>query len=898
MSRILAIALAMLTTTAALASGPSGVTHVQAVNRSIAACAARPLPSNPPRVVSPELAEAVKRRVATWHENRRTRFPGLSVAIRWDDGREITAVSGVADAASGRRVTAGTPFALASVSKPFTAALALLLDACGVMPLNTRVAQLVPYADVRPEATIEDLLRHEGGMSDWLTDKYSRMDWLIAHPNGKVGPRTAVRGLLPRGEIGDFEYSNSSFTLVTLASEVATGLNWQALMQELLLSPLQLNETQFGPVSGASRTHIWSSGRMRPFGQRGWGPTKSVAAVLRGAGDLFSTPRDLARFGELLYGDRLLQGAQTQRINGIANLTGLPWSYTIGTMMDRSWLGALRTYGHTGGYSGVSTTLRRVPELGVTLAVTANGMGTPGNYADELAIELIDLLDVPAPAPAQAVAGALGAGLHAAIRANPEPFPIAEGSNQTICGDPRSDPAGLRWVSISSGSWSGVLTGAEELPAGDLVVVGRGLMRAGDVRVRGSAIWRPAKGTWSPFGSFVRSDGSVADLTGIALDAVRKRLYVSGDFRAVISGGRRTAVSGVAQLNLQTGKWSPLGGGIRGGATRVRAIDVDEFSGALAVAGDFSRAGGVGSPRIAVWHPTDGWSAINGAIPTQVSGEVEAIAISESGAVSVSGYLSMGGVETLVARWNPDLRTWRTLATSSLLGDAPRTLAVERDGNLILGTGVSWYGSPLLRESALSGYGWERLGAGVSLPRKSTWISALAATQGGGVLVGGTFTESGGEAIEHIARWDPARRTLQPIGGGLPVQPDLLASSARVDAYAAMRVRGAPGSNGQLCLVALALPAPSAPSTPTVTPRRRSLLIQWDNASLSAVTGWIATVRGGTGGSRSCITTAAEEECLVEGLAPNTRYRVTLRAYRVPTGPGEASPSVSTTTRR
>jgi CubicO group peptidase (beta-lactamase class C family) len=47
------------------------------------------------------------------------------------------------------------------------------------MPLNTRVAQLVPYADVRPEATIEDLLRHEAGMSDWLTDKYSRMDWLI-----------------------------------------------------------------------------------------------------------------------------------------------------------------------------------------------------------------------------------------------------------------------------------------------------------------------------------------------------------------------------------------------------------------------------------------------------------------------------------------------------------------------------------------------------------------------------------------------------------------------------------------------------------------------------------------------------------------------------------------------
>ena len=898
MRRAFALALTLFTATWALAGGPNGVTHVRAVNRSVSECAARPLSPNPIRPVAAALTEAVQRRVSTWQENRRTRFPGASVAIRWDDGRAITAVSGVADTASGRRVTAGTPFALASVSKPFTAALALLLDACGIMPLNTRVAQLVPYADVRPEATIEDLLRHEAGMSDWLTDKYSRMDWLISHPNGKVGPKTAVRGLLPRGAIGDFNYSNSSFTLVTIAAEVATGRGWRDLMQELLLDPLGLSETQFGPVIGAARTHIWSRGRMRPFGQSGWGPTKSVAAVLRGAGDLFSTPRDLVVFGELLYGDRLLEGSQTQTINGIANLTGLPWSYTIGTMMDRSWLGALRTYGHTGGYSGVSTTLRRVPELGVTIAITANGTGTPGNYADDLAIELIDLLDVPAPAPAQAAAGALGAGLLAATRANPEPFPVVSSYGADVCGDLTSNPAGLRWVKIGSGSWSGVLTGAVELPNGELVVVGRDLTRAGGVRVRGSAIWRPATGAWSDFGSFLRSDGSVANLSGMALDVARKRLYVSGDFRAVASGGRRTSVSGIAQLNLQTGKWSPLGGGIRGGATHVRAINIDEASGALAVAGGFTRAGGIASPRIAVWMPEDGWRAINAASTLQITGEVEAITISRSGAVSVSGHLSLGGVSTLVARWSAESRSWRALATSALLGDAPHTLAVEEDGNLVIGTGVSWYGSPLLRESALSGYGWERLGAGVSFPRKNTWISALTSTQEGGVLVGGTFTESGDQSLAHIALWDPALRTLRAVGNGLPVQPDLLASSPGVQAYAAMRIRGEPGSSGQLCLVAYTLPAPPAAPTPRVTPRRRSLTIRWDASANSLVAGWTVNVRGSNGTARTCVADAAESECIVEGLAPNTRYRVTLRAYRVPSGPGEASAVVLTTTRR
>jgi len=485
-------------------------------------------------------------------------------------------VSGVADSNSGRKVTPATPFALASVSKPFTAVLALLLDACGVMPLETRAASLVPYADVRPEATIEDLLRHEGGMSDWLTDKYTRMSWLVRNANGKVGAKTAVQNLLPRGEIGDFDYSNSSFTLVTLAAEKATGVSWRELMQELIIKPIGLTETAFGPVAGASRAHIWSRGKMRPFGQSGWGPTKSVAAVLRGAGDLFATPRDLARFGELLWGDRLLEGSQTQLINGIANLTGLPWSYTIGSMMDRSWLGTLRTYGHTGGYSGVSTTLRRIPELGVTIAVTANGMGTPGNYADDLAISLINLLDVPAPIPAQAIAGITGAGLTAAERANPEPFPAEPPPAFTACGDPEAGGASERWIDLASGEsadWRGAVTSMVELPDGRLLVAGRGLTRAGGVAVQGVAQRNPVTGTWSALASLTQENGAVGDVYAMRVDSTRGVVYVGGSFSSVRAGSTRVRVNGLAQLNLKSRTWSSVGRGVSGGGPLVRAME-------------------------------------------------------------------------------------------------------------------------------------------------------------------------------------------------------------------------------------------------------------------------------------------------------------------------------------
>ncbi|MFM7781695.1 MAG: serine hydrolase domain-containing protein, partial [Candidatus Limnocylindrus sp.] len=540
----------------------------------------------------------------TWRENRRTRYPGLSVAIRWDDGRSATAVSGVADSSSGRKVTPATPFALASVTKPFTAALALLLDACGVMPLETRAASLVPYADVRPEATIEDLLRHEGGMSDWLTDKYTRMSWLIQHPNGKVGAKTAVQNLLPRGEVGDFDYSNSSFTLVTLAAEKATGVGWRELMQELIIKPLGLTETAFGPVPGASRTHIWARGKMRPFGQPGWGPTKSVAAVLRGAGDLFATPRDLARFGELLWGDRLLEGSQTQLINGIANLTGLSWSYTIGSMMDRSWLGTLRTYGHTGGYSGVSTTLRRIPELGVTIAVTANGMGTPGNYADDLAINLVALLDAPAPSAAQAVAGASGAGLTAAIRANPEPFPVTPPASLLACGGSGTGANGApSWLDLSStesGEWSGAVTALAELPDGRLVAGGAALTRASGIAVSGLAVRDPTDGRWAPFASLTRADGSAATVSSIRVDEARQRLYVGGDFVRVGNSKSSIAAKGIAMLNLKGGRWKALGIGLRGGVI-VRSIDLDEASGRIVAGGRFAVPGNSKTVNVGVW---------------------------------------------------------------------------------------------------------------------------------------------------------------------------------------------------------------------------------------------------------------------------------------------------------
>jgi hypothetical protein len=721
-----------------------------------------------------------------------------------------------------------------------------------------------------------------------------------------------VQNLLPRGEIGTFDYSNSSLTLVTLAAERATGASWQQLMSELLLKPLGLKETGFGPVAEAARPHIWSRGALRPFGQRGWGPTRSVAAVLRGAGDLFSTPHDLVRFGELLWGDRLLEGSQTQLINGIANLTGLAWSYTIGTMMDRSWLGSVRTYGHTGGYTGVSTTLRRIPELGVTIAVTANGMGTPGGYADDLAINLIDLLDVPAPSSAQAIAGLSAAGLTAAARANPEPFPVVAPAALLVCGDGSAASGSalggtLGWQDLSAGvdgsedgDWSGRTTALAELPDGRLLVGGVTLTRAGGVAVKGLAVRDPKSGVWSPFASLTRVDGTVATVTAISVDTARQRLFVAGDFVAVATKAGRTAAKGIAMLNLKSGRWSALSGGLRG-SVLVRAISLDTASGRIAVGGKFTVPGKAKGVNVGLWDPAGGWTQLVASSPSAaISGLVESVALTPSGVVHAGGHLFIGDSEALMARWSTAAGGWSASATSSTLGDAPRALAVDAGGALIAGTGIGWYGSPLVRESALSGYGWERVGGGLTLSRRTAWISTLAQGPDGRVAVGGAFNASGSTSLQNVAIWDPANQGLTGLGGGLPAEPDALESSAHSLAYATLRLRStAPGGTGRTCVTAWGVPAPVTPATPTLTATRSSITVRWAAASSgSTPTGWVAEARASGHATRSCVAAAPLLTCAISGLDAATKYSVRLRAYTVPAGPSPNSAAVKVTTKR
>jgi CubicO group peptidase (beta-lactamase class C family) len=147
--------------------------------------------------------------------------------------------------AGGRPAEAGTWFDLGSLTKPFVATLALILDRGGELPLGTRLGEVLrgaagPIA-MRPLA---DLLRHRAGLLAW-TPLYARCGSLAevealllsgALLRGRGGAAAGAGSAGGRGGL----YSDLDYLLWGLAAERALGRRLEALVAERVLAPLGL----------------------------------------------------------------------------------------------------------------------------------------------------------------------------------------------------------------------------------------------------------------------------------------------------------------------------------------------------------------------------------------------------------------------------------------------------------------------------------------------------------------------------------------------------------------------------------------------------------------------------------------------------------------------------------
>lgn len=142
--------------------------------------------------------------------------PGCSAAVGVEGKVIWSGVRGIADLASGAKITTDTVFDIASVSKQFTATAILLLVEAGKLTLDDPISQYVPeLPDWAQTVTVEQLMHQTSGIPDYVA--------LLAARGYQVSDRTieaeARQALAAAPELQfkpgtRFDYSNSNYLLL------------------------------------------------------------------------------------------------------------------------------------------------------------------------------------------------------------------------------------------------------------------------------------------------------------------------------------------------------------------------------------------------------------------------------------------------------------------------------------------------------------------------------------------------------------------------------------------------------------------------------------------------------------------------------------------------------------
>ena len=249
------------------------------------------------------------------------------------------------------RLDGRSPFAIASISKTFTATLVLQLAAEGRISLYDEVAELLPGVPVPAGVKVVHLLRHTSGIADLLVPLRDRLDadtgriWLPANVVSAVPPPWFAPGAA-------WAYSNTNYILLGMIVERVTHRPFARLLTHRLLDPLDLSGT--GALLGRGAPYL-----MAP----------SWASAFGASGNMYANAHDLLRWGDALYGGLVLDRAGLRHM-----LDFQRGGYGMGA--ERIPVGKLNGYGHSGFLRGFTSQVVHLPDEGLTLLV----MGTLNRF--------------------------------------------------------------------------------------------------------------------------------------------------------------------------------------------------------------------------------------------------------------------------------------------------------------------------------------------------------------------------------------------------------------------------------------------------------------------------------------------------------------------------------------
>lgn len=306
---------------------------------------------------------------------------GLQAAIANTDGIAWSVNTGFADIEHRVPVESNTRFEVASVNKIFTALALQLLAEKGDIDPWAPIQQYVPQFPEKPEGiiTAELLAGSLGGVRHYRSGERTP-EYYATHyddVNEAVGIFADDRLVSVPGT--EESYSSYGYVLLAAALQNSSGIQYEALIKDLILDPLKMENTGIvdvrTPLSNRSRLYSFRDPYTREDSKQLLIVPTMEHSSNTGGGNMYSTAQDLATLGRALFEP----GSFSESVLGQLRephfkSDGTPTSFSDGWMFQSLESGEEIIVGG-GSYPGVTSLLLVDYENKVSIAFVANTWG-------------------------------------------------------------------------------------------------------------------------------------------------------------------------------------------------------------------------------------------------------------------------------------------------------------------------------------------------------------------------------------------------------------------------------------------------------------------------------------------------------------------------------------------
>ncbi len=312
--------------------------------------------------------------------------PGAVLLVDSPQGRFLKA-TGVSRVVAQTPMDVGDAFEIGSITKSFTAAVALQLQEEGVWSLDDPLAQwlpemaaLVPNGD---QMTLRQLAGHGAGTWDYGDPLLEAGMSDVNLRRQAFSPEEIISYAVENGEPQfdpgeDRSYSSTNFVLLGMALEAAAGQSMAELYQTRIFFPLGMTSTWLPagiPTEGRLADGYFTAEDDSDEGASLVNATDWNVSQGWTAGAIVSTAEDMALYTEALVAgtlfsdpDSLAQMTAFQKVDPVK--FGLMTGYGLGIGVMP--LDAAEAWGHTGGTPGYATLMMIIPEKETNLVYLTN----------------------------------------------------------------------------------------------------------------------------------------------------------------------------------------------------------------------------------------------------------------------------------------------------------------------------------------------------------------------------------------------------------------------------------------------------------------------------------------------------------------------------------------------